>query len=141
MQIRFATRRTVVAMKTLALLVGILILSLGLVGVIMPGALVTLALHAVTQTGLYVVAVVRAAIGFVLIGAASTSRKPATLRTFGFVALIAGLTTPFVGIERAQAMMNWWLSMDPIVMRLAAAFVVAIGSFIVYAVTGRRSRY
>jgi hypothetical protein len=124
--------------KSLAILVGLLIVALGLVGIVAPGVLVTLGLHAVTPVGLYVVAALRVVIGLVLLGASSASRMPRTLRVCGIVALAAGLTTPFLGVERARVIMNWWLAGAPLVMRLWALLAVAFGSFLIYAVAGRR---
>ena len=125
-------------MKSLALLVGFLIVALGLVGIVAPGVLVTLGLLAVTPVGLYVVAALRVVIGLVLLGASSASRMPKTLRVCGIVALAGGLMTPFLGVERARAMMNWMLAPGPVVVRLWAALAVAFGSFIIYAVVSRQ---
>ena len=129
-------------MKSLALLVGLLILVLGLVGAVAPGVLVTIGQRSVTPAGLYVVAALRVIIGLVLFGASSASRMPRTFRVVGIVVLVAGLTTPFLGVERARAIMNWMLAPGPVVMRLWALVAVAIGSFVIYAVvsTGVRMR-
>ena len=93
-------------MKSLSLLVGLLIVVLGLVGIVVPGALVTIGMKSVTPIGLYVVAALRVVIGLVLLGASSASRMPRTLRVFGVVALVGGLATPLLGVERANAIMN-----------------------------------
>jgi hypothetical protein len=124
--------------KSLALLVGLLIVALGLVGIVAPGVLVTIGRHSVTPVGLYVVAALRVVIGLVLLGASSASRMPRTLRVCGIVALVGGLATPFLGVERAHAIMNWWLAAAPMVMRLWAVFAATFGGFIIYAVVSRR---
>lgn len=129
-------------MKSLALLVGLLIVGLGLVGVVTPGVLVTIGQHSVTPAGLYVVAALRVIIGLVLLGASSASRMPRTLRFLGIVALVAGVMTPFLGVERARAIMNWLLAPGPVVLRLWALLAIAFGSFIIHVVvsTGVRLR-
>jgi hypothetical protein len=121
-------------MRSAALLVGLLILALGLVGVVAPGVLAAVGQHSVSAAGLLVVAAVRIAIGLVLIGASSASRMPRTLRIVGIVVLIAGLTTAFLGVGRARALMDWWLAPGLVVVRLSALFAIAFGSFLIYAV-------
>jgi len=125
-------------MRSLAILVGFLILAIGLVGLVAPGVLASLAERSVTAVGLYVVAAVRILIGLVLIGASSASRMPRTVRVIGIVALVAGLATPFIGVERARAILDWWLAPGSVVVRVSCIFAVAFGCFVLYAVTGRR---
>jgi hypothetical protein len=123
--------------KALALLVGLLVVALGLVGVIAPGVLVTLGRHSVTPVGLYLVATLRIVIGLVLLGASSASRMPRTLRVLGILALAGGLATIFVSVERGRAIMDWMLALGLLVLRLWAVLAVAFGSFIIYAVVNR----
>jgi len=125
-------------MRSAALVVGFVFIAAGLVGVVAPGVLMTVGRDAVTPIGLYVVAAGRIVIGLVLMGASSASRMPRTLRVLGIVALVAGLTTPFLGVERARAIMDWWLSPGPVVVRLSSLFAVAVGGFIIYAVVRPR---
>jgi hypothetical protein len=127
-------------MTSMALLVGILIVVLGLVGAVTPEALVTIGQRSVTSAGLYVVAAVRVVIGLVLLGASSASRMPRTIRVIGIVVLVAGLTTPFLGVERARVIMNWMLAPGLVVMRLWALLAMAFGVFIIYAVGNTRDR-
>jgi hypothetical protein len=124
--------------KALALLVGLLVAALGLVGIVAPGVLVTIGLHSVTPLGLYVVAALRVAIGLVLLGASSASRMPRTLRGFGILILAAGLATPLFGLERAHAFMNWWLTPGLVFVRLSAVLALTFGSFLIYAVVSSR---
>ena len=125
-------------MRTLALAVGLLVVVIGVVGIVAPDALVTIGLHSVTPVGLYVVAALRIAIGLVLLGASSASRMPRTLRVFGIVVLAAGLATPFLGLERARVIVNWWFAGGPVVIRLWAVVAVLLGGFIISAAGGSR---
>jgi len=86
-----------------------------------------------TPTGLYAIAVLRIAIGLVFVFAAPASRAPRTLRVLGLVAIIAGLTTPWFGVTRARATLNWVASAGPLLMRLDACVGMAMGGFLVYA--------
>lgn len=120
-------------MNLLAIVVGLLIVAVGVVGMTAPDSLVTIGRNALTPTGLYVIAVLRVCIGIVLILAAPTSRMPKTLRVLGAVAVIGGITTPLFGVDRSRAVVSWWVSQSPLFLRLAALFAAAFGSFIIYA--------
>jgi hypothetical protein len=125
-------------MKSVARVVGLLIIVLGLVGIVAPDFLVAMGMRAVNPPGLYVIGALRIAIGLVLLGAASASRMPRTLRVFGVVAIVAGMATPLFGVDQVHAYMNWILSEAPMFARLAGAVTVGIGSFIAYSVSDRR---
>jgi hypothetical protein len=71
-------------------------------------------------------------LGLVIMFAAPTSRAPRTLRVLGVIVIIAGLTTPWFGVARARAVLDWSASAGPSVMRLAAGGVMAMGGFLVY---------
>jgi len=85
-----------------------------------------------TPTGLDAIAVLRIAIGLVFVFAAPASRAPRTLRVLGLVVIIAGLMTPWFGVTRAQATLNWVASAGPLLMRLDACVGMAMGGFLVY---------
>ena len=126
-------------MKSLALLVGLLIIAIGVAGIAAPGGLITIDQVALTRTGLLIVAVLRVAIGLVLIRVSRISRAPKTLHVMGIIVVIAGLTTPLFGVDRARAMIDWWLARGPGATRLVGGCVVLLGGFIVYVVAAGRS--
>jgi hypothetical protein len=122
--------------KTLAFVIGLLIVTVGAVGIIAPSSLVWIAEHSVTSGVFYVIATVRVAFGLILISVASVSRAPKTLRVLGYIILIAGITTALMGlvaIERAHAIIEWWLRQGSSVIRLTGIPVLALGGFIAYA--------
>jgi len=123
-------------MKTLAFVFGLCIAAFGIVGVLVPSALVWLAQQFVTPGAFYVIAAVRIAFGLILISAAPASRMPKVLRVLGYVIVILGLATvltALVGVERAREMIEWWLQRSSGVLRLTAVIVVALGAFVAYA--------
>lgn len=125
-------------MELAALLVGFFIVGFGLVGLVTPHGLLTLVAPLLSPVGLWVAAVLRVGIGLVLVSAAPASRAPAPLRALGFVVLVAGLVTPFFGVERARGIVAWWTSQGEGVVRLWTSVAVALGAFVVYAVAPRR---
>ncbi len=123
-------------MKTLAFVIGLLIGTGGVVGIIAPSGLVWIAEHSVTSGAFYVIAMVRIAFGLILISVASVSRAPKTLRVLGSIILILGITTALTGlvaIERAHATTEWWLRQGSGVIRLTGIPVLALGGFVAYA--------
>ncbi len=123
-------------MKTLAFGMTLVIAAVGAVGVVMPSGLVWIAHHSLNPGAFYVIAIARVAFGLLLISVASVSRAPKTLRVLGYFILIAGMATAvmgLVGMERARAIIEWWLQQGPGVVRLTAVVVLALGSFVAYA--------
>jgi hypothetical protein len=81
-----------------------------------------------------VVAALRVGFGLALVMVAPASRAPIALRIFGVVAIVAGLTTPLVGVVRARAILDWWSVQVHTFIRLTAVVAVAVGGLIVYVV-------
>jgi hypothetical protein len=122
--------------KTLAFLIGLFIAAVGAVGMVAPSGLVWVAEHSATSGAFYVIATVRVAFGLVLISAASVSRAPKTLLVLGCLILIAGVTTALMGLvamDRAHAIIEWWLRQESGVVRLSGIPLLALGGFIAYA--------
>jgi hypothetical protein len=125
-------------MRLPALIVGLFLTTVGVVGLVSPHVLAMVGQRAITR--LYVVAALRIVIGLVLLGAAPASRLPLALRIVGIVAIVAGLATPFFGYERSRSLLIWAELHGQTFMRGAATVALAIGGLITYAVTaGRRA--
>jgi hypothetical protein len=90
-------------MKLLAGAIALIIAATGVVGVISPSLVLELARSLLTPGALYVVAAVRITFGVVLVYVASASRLPRTIRILGTVIIVAGVLTPFFGVERSRA--------------------------------------
>ena len=125
-------------MKLLGLLFALLMICVGLSALIAPYRFLSATEYTVTANGLYVVAALRVGVGLVLLAASSASRMPKTLRVFGIIALIAGMTTLLVGGERARAIFNWSSVHGPGVIRAWGVIALAAGCLIAYALTGTR---
>ena len=125
-------------MKLLGLLFALLIICIGLSALIAPHRFLSATEYTVTPNGLYVVAALRVGVGLVLLGAASASRMPKTLRVFGIIAVVAGMATLVVGVERARAIFNWSSVQGPSLLRVWGVIALAVGCLIAYALTGKR---
>ena len=119
-------------MRLLGLVIGALVILVSAISFAVPDLKLSLERSAMTPTGLYAIALLRIAIGLVFVCVAPASRAPRTLRVLGLVVIIAGLMTPWFGVTRAQATLNWVASAGPLLMRLDAVVGMAIGGFLVY---------
>ena len=119
-------------MRWLGLAIGALVILVSALSFAVPDLRLALEGSVLTPTGLYAIAGGRIAIGLVFVFAAPASRAPRTLRVLGFIVIIAGLSTPWFGVARARAVVDWLASVGPWSLRLAAVVGMAIGGFIVY---------
>jgi hypothetical protein len=112
---------------------------IGLTGVLAPDRLITIGQYSVTPVGIYVAAALRIGLGLLLVCVAPDSRAPRILRILGVIAIIGGMTIPFIGTERVQAILAWWSTQGSACVRLGAGLALVLGGFIAYAVVpGRR---
>jgi hypothetical protein len=123
----------------LAMAVGFVVAAIGVLGVAAPSVLLELGRSLQSAGGLYVVAAVRIGFGTILLWAAPNSRTPLTLRIFGVFIIIAGLVTPFFGVDRSRAMFDWWATQGSFFTRAWPIAAVVFGLFIAYAASPRGS--
>lgn len=126
-------------MKPIALILSACVAIVGAIGLIRPEALIGIARHFQTPAGLYAAAGLRILLGIALLLAAPTSRAPGVIRVLGAFVLVAGFVTPFVGAERARAIVDWWSEQGGFVMRAWAGFALAIGCFLLWALLPKSS--
>jgi hypothetical protein len=89
-----------------------------------------------TQTGLDVIAAFRIAAGLVFVLAAPASRAPRSVRALGVAVIVAGFVTPWFGVARSLAVLTWWASTGPLLMRLDACLGLILGGLIVFVFRG-----
>lgn len=124
--------------KTLAFAVGLFIAAVGVCGIVAPSSGVWLARAFVAfgAVGFYAIALVRIAVGFLLISAAPVSRAPSALRILGFVVVILGIAAGIAGLlaaGSADAAIEWWQRQETGVLRLTALVILGLGAFVAYA--------
>lgn len=120
-------------MTLVALVLSLLIVALGALGIASPSRLLGLVRRFQTPAGLYLAAGVRVALGVALFFAAPTSRAPEFIRILGVVIIVAGLITPFIGLERVRKLVDWWSARGATFVRAWAAFACAFGLVLAYA--------
>jgi len=119
-------------MRLLGLVIGALVILASAISFAAPDLRLSLEGSVMTPAGLYAIAAFRIAIGLVFVLTATASGAPRTLRVLGLIVIIAGLTTPWFGVTRSLAVMNWLASAGPLLMRLDAGVGMALGGFLVY---------
>jgi hypothetical protein len=120
-------------MRLLGLVIGVLVILASAISFATPELRLSLERSVMTPAGLYAIAAMRIAIGLVLVLAAPASRAPRTLRVLGLIVIIAGLSTPWFGVARARAVLDWLTSAGPLLIRLDAGVGMALGGLLVYA--------
>ncbi len=117
------------------MLVAFLLLVVGTVCAVFPGAMLAAAPYLLTTIGLYLVGALRIGAGAVMIWAAGPSRFPRVLRAFGILFVVAGVATPIFGAERARDMLEFGAAQGNLLLRAAGLVILAFGAFIAHAVT------
>jgi hypothetical protein len=121
-----------------AALIALLLIVQGILGLAAPAVFVRVVRWFQTPPVIYLAAVLRVAIGVVLVCAAPGSRIPTFLRVFGFIILVGGVLTPFVGIQFAHMILDWWSAQGPALVRVFAGVSLALGIFTAYALAPKR---
>ena len=124
-------------LKIIATLLSLAIVCLGALGVVAPEVLLRVAGSLLAPPQLYTVAAVRVVFGALLILVARASRAPTALRIFGGLIVVAGLFTPFFGVERFGELIAW-LSERLSLLRGFALVPVLVGLLLIYAINSNR---
>lgn len=122
-------------LSALVIVSGAVILAVGAWGMVSPARLVAFLGRLRAPGALWALAAVRIGMGAVFVLAAEGSRWPTLLQAIGWLAIVAGLVTPFFGSARLARMLDWWVSRPPGFIRAWCAVALAIGGAIVFAGT------
>ena len=125
-------------MRVLAIILGLLLAGMGAILVAAPTAILEFGRSLLAPSVMYIAGAVRIAFGAALLWVAPGSRAPKTLRVLGAVLVIAGIITPFVGVERSQMIFDWMLAQGPWFTRAWACAAIVFGVLIVYALIAPR---
>jgi hypothetical protein len=128
-------------MRIAVLLAAVFTIVVGIVGIVSPDSVTAVRRqYFATPVGLYAAVVLRVAMGLVVILVAPTSRAPKTLRALGAVMCMQALAATLFGPDRARAILEWETMQGTALLRVGAAVALAAGSFMAFAVTGRRPK-
>ncbi len=106
---------------------------IGAIGVGSPTRLFSILRQIQTPAGLFFASAFRLTLGLLLLILAEGSKMPAFVGIFGAVAVVAGVSTPIIGLKRIGRMMEWWTAQPAAVLRLWAAVALALGLVLLWA--------
>jgi hypothetical protein len=121
------------------LFVALFTIAVGIFGLISPeGGSAVRRIYFATSAGLYAAGAVRCAMGLIVFLAAPASRAPKTLRVLGAVMCLQALVAAILGPDRARAILEFEILQGNASLRAGAAVAAICGSFMAFALTGRR---
>jgi hypothetical protein len=112
---------------------GVFIVLLGVAAAALPGVLRDFVRSVQSTKVLYGAVAARIVIGAVFIFASSTCSWPLAIGTIGVVILVAGFAGLFIGMQRIEALIGWFLKFSDNLLRAWAVIAMIFGTFIVYA--------
>ncbi len=123
-------------MVAVALVFSLAVAALGALGVASPARLLDVVRRFQSPMGVYAATAIRVVYGLAIFLAAPASRAPGLLQVLGLVIGVAGLITPLVGLERFRRLIDWWAAHGPAFVRGWAAFALAFGLGVAWALVG-----
>lgn len=121
-------------MTALAALLCLALAAFGALGVVAPRRLLALVRRLQSRRGILAVAGIRLLLGIALLLAAPAAKAPLLVRAFGAFAVLVGLVTPLFGVERYEALLDWWSAQGDAFVRLWALTAMAFGLGLAWAV-------
>jgi hypothetical protein len=110
------------------------IAAVGVFGLIAPDRFIGFIRSRQTTASLYLATALRLTLGVALFLAASSSKAPDVLQVVAVLIVIAGLATPFFGIERTRKLLDWWSTLGSGYIRAWACFRFVFSLLLIYAV-------
>jgi len=120
-------------MVILIALIGVFLIFVGLVVLIVPRAMTQTLKVFLDRRWVPAASIIRIVLGLVLIFGADDTRLPTFVLGFGVLVLIAGIAIPFIGFERIQRLVHFWLRQTDSVLRLWSLGALGLGGVLVWA--------
>lgn len=127
-------------MAFVAFVLGLVTALAGIVGVVAPRLIIAMAVALHGPLGLAFASGIRLLFGTALFLAAPASRAPLAFRVLGIVTFAAGLALPLLGVDRFDALIDWWAAQPAATVRLGAAFGGGVGILVTYGIIPRHAR-
>lgn len=119
-------------MLILVKLFGIVLVALGVIFLINPEVIKKYAAFWTKGKRIYMGGILSLLIGIIFLLVASQTRLTWFVALFGILALIKGILLFVLGPAKIIAMINWWQARPPLVLRLYAFLVLALGVLLIY---------
>ncbi len=123
----------------LARAAALLILGLGIVALTRPDWFAAIVASLQPPPWLYLAALLRFGIGVVLLAASDQSRARLGVFFLGFVMVLGGVVTPFIGQGLARPILDAWLDGDGAIVRGWGIAATTLAAFILWALAPRKN--
>lgn len=120
-------------MSLLVAVIGVFLVFVGLVVLVVPRAMTETLKVFLDRKWVPAASIIRIVLGLVLVFGANATRLPTFVLGFGVLVLIAGIAIPFLGFERIERLVNFWLKQSNAVLRLWSVAVIGLGGTLVWA--------
>lgn len=117
-------------------IIALLIVGMGLVAVASPSAFIDQLVRFDLPAKLWIVALIRLAIGAALWAVAPESAHPGTFRFLGGLTVCAAVALPVLGPDRIARIVDWWATRPSAVLRVWGLFATGLGSFLLWSLHG-----
>lgn len=115
--------------------IGLFGVLIGLLGLLAPDRFRGLFKLMTSQTRFLAAIIVRLVIGVFFWIAADELRLPQVMRIIAAISIFAAVGILFMGRDRLDGLIGWWLSGSDGLLRLSALFASAFGGFLIYVAT------
>ena len=114
-------------------LTGFVILIVGLAFLATPRHFSTAMMVFLKPGMIHVAALLRIVLGVVFLLASEQTRRPMFILVVGFIMIVAGVVTTFMGGARLVRFAEWWAKQSDTVLRLWAVAAVVFGAAVLWA--------
>jgi hypothetical protein len=114
-------------------IVGVILICMGLLFLLKPGAVKALTRFFGQDKRIYIGGVVRLVLAILFLLSATGCKHPWIVGVFGIVFLLAGLIIFLSGPTKLKPMLTWFLGRSPVWSRIIGVVILAFGAVIVYA--------
>ncbi len=121
-------------MLTLAKLIGIVIVGMGITLLLSPKAMKQFMAFLGKGRRLYILGILRILFSIILLFSASQCRLVGVVLTLGVLVLIGGIIIFALGLERPKSMLKWWDRRSLVVLRFAGLIALSIGALLLYSI-------
>jgi len=121
------------SMAWLVALIGLLMAVLGLAVLLNPARLRRALYWFVDSRNIFRVAVLRIAVGALLVLASPYTLLPTLILALGVVIIVVGVVGPLLGRTRLEQLENWWLAVPEHLLRLGGLLGLVLGLLVMWA--------
>ena len=120
-------------MAILIVFIGIFLVFVGLAVLIVPQSMRQTLKVFLDRKWVPAASIIRIVLGLVCIFGADETRLPTFVLGFGVLVLIAGIAIPFIGFDRIERLVDFWIRRSNTVLRVWSVAVIGLGGVLVWA--------